>query len=315
MKNRVWISFYLMTASWVSAGNPILTGADPHAVLIEGTVYLYPTSGPRSQFYVYSSPDLVDWQRHGPILDFRRIDWIGRRKSAWAPAMIEKDGTCYFFYSAGPKPSCIGVASGRSPTGPFADSGRALLSDDNDPNFEAIDPMVFRDPRSGRYFLYAGGSAGATLRVFELTDDLIGLKKEINVQTPPAFTEGVFMHCRNGIYYLSYSHGGWRDSSYSVHYATAKTPTGPWEYRGAILTSDDACKGPGHHSFVYNPAADQWYIFYHRWENVEGDGPYSGRREIAVDLAEFESDGRIKPVIMTRKGVGPVSFKPKSSKP
>lgn len=299
----------LLMASWTLADNPILIGADPHAALIDGRIYLYPTSGPRSRFYVYSSSDLVNWQRHGPILDFRQIGWIPPRKSGWAPAIIEKNGTFYFYYSAGPKPSHIGIARSSSPTGPFTDSGRPLLSDNGDPAFEAIDPMVFADPNSGRYYLYAGGSAGATLRVFELTDDLIGLKKEIPVQTPPEFTEGVFMHYRNDTYYLSYSHGSWRDSTYSVHYAIAKTPLGPWEYRGAILTSNDTFKGPGHHSILYNPSADRWYIFYHRWENVRDDGPYRGRRKIAVDILEYESDGRIKPVIMTSKGPVPISFK------
>jgi beta-xylosidase len=313
MKQLGRIGLCLMMASWTLADNPILTGADPHAALINGTVYIYPTAGPRGRFYVYSSSDLATWQGHGPILDYNQIDWIPPRKSGWAPAIIEKDRTFYFYYSVGPKPSHIGVAVGTSPTGPFTDSGRALLSDDGDPNFEAIDPMVFRDPNSGRFYLYAGGSAGARLRVFELTDDMAGLRKEIPVQTPPEFTEGVFMHYHNGTYYLSYSHGGWRDSSYSVHYALAKTPTGPWDYRGAILIGNDTFKGPGHHSILYNPSANQWYIFYHRWENVKGDGPYRGQRKIAVDSLEYEPDGRIKPVLMTSKGPEPISFKPESS--
>ncbi len=305
----VWLS----AASLGLAENPILTGADPHAVLIEGVVYLYPTSGPHNLFYAYSSPDLLVWQRHGPILDFKQIDWIPSGKRAWAPSLIEKDGTYYFYYSVGPKPSHIGVAFGRSPDGPFADRGRALLSDNGEPGFEAIDPMVFRDPNSGRYYLYAGGSAGATLRVFELTDDLIGLKSEMEVQTPPRFTEGAFMHFRNGRYYLSYSHGRWRESSYSVHYAMAPGPLGPWDYQGAILTGNETYKGPGHHSFLYIPSADRWYLFYHRWENVEGEGPYRGSRKIAAELIDYEADGRIRPVVMTQEGVGPVCLQSAAS--
>ncbi len=283
------------------AEKPLFDGADPHAVWFDGRLYLYPTSA-RGRFSVYSSADLLDWQRHGPIFSVSQIEWLTEHKSGWAPCVIEKDGTFYFYYSLGPKPSHIGVAFGKSPIGPFTDSGHPLLSDNNDPNFEAIDPMVFQDPQSGEYYLYAGGSAGSTLRVFELTDDLLGLKREIPVQTPPNFTEGVFVHYRNGLYYLSYSHGGWRDRSYSVHYAVSKTPLGPWDYKGPILVSGDRCKGPGHHSFVYVPPKDRWYIFYHRWENVEGDGPYSGSRKIAADLVEYEPDGTIKPITMTPTG-------------
>lgn len=310
MKHWFWITIFIALTQWTLAGNPIFRGADPHAMLVDGTMYVYPTSGPRGRFYVYTSTDLVDWQRHSePVLNFRGIDWIGWRKSAWAPAIIEKDGTYYFYYSVGPKPSSIGVASGSSPLGPFTDSGKALLSDNGDPSFEAIDPMAFKDPKSGTCYLYAGGSAGATLRVFELTPDMLGLAKEIAVETPKNFTEGVFMHERNGTYYLSYSHGGWQTESYSVHYATSQSPTGPWEYQGAILTSNDHYKGPGHHSFVTLPATDQWIIVYHRWENVTGPGPYPGSRMTAIETVHYDKEGRILPITMTQQGVGPVDLK------
>lgn len=307
MKKCYCVILGVIIAQMVFAQNPIMRGADPDVLLIDNTLYLYPTSG-RGQLFAYSSNELVSWQRHGPILDFAQIDWIEKGKIAWAPGIIHKNGTYYLYYSAGPKPSHIGVACSHLPTGPFADSGRALLSDNNDPNFEAIDAMAFTDPNSGKSYLYAGGSAGATLRVFELDDEMTRFAREIPVATPPQFTEGVFMHCRNGIYYLSYSHGRWNSDTYSVHYAMSKTPFGPWDYQGAILVGNAAYKGPGHHSLLYNPAMDQWYIFYHRWENVRGSGPYRGSRRIAIEYLEYESDGRIKPVIMTDKGVGPVQF-------
>jgi beta-xylosidase len=294
----------------VLASNPILEGADPHAILVDDTFYVYPTSGPRTKFYVYSSTDLSKWQQHPAILDFQKIDWIPSSKRAWAPAIIEKQGTWYFYYSVGPKPSHIGVASADSPTGPFTDSGKALLSDNNDPAFEAIDPMVFKDPKSKKYYLYAGGSAGSKLRVFELAQDMINFAKEIKVPSPEKFTEGAFMHERNGIYYLSYSHGGWQDSTYSIHYATSKSPIGPWKYKGPILTSNETYKGPGHHSFTYNPTTDQWQIFYHRWENVSGKGPYKGRRVTAIETFHYKSDGTIAPITMTK-----TKYLPKSPTP
>ncbi len=291
------------------AANPFLPAADPHAVLLDGVAYLYPTCGHPRKFYAFSSRDLATWRNHGPILDFSQIDWIPQRKAAWAPALAEKDGKHYFYYSVGPKPSHLGVAVANSPIGPFTDSGRPLLSDNGKSSFEAIDPMVFKDPATDKYYLYAGGSAGATLRVFELAPNMTEFAKEITVQTPPKFTEGAFMHYREGTYYLSYSHGGWRDSSYSVHYASAEGPLGPWEYRGAILVSDETRKGPGHHSFVHDEPTGQAYIFYHRWDNVFGHGPYRGSRGTAIDLLHYGSDGHIKPIIMTDQGVGPLRLK------
>lgn len=288
--------------------NPVMPGADPDVLLVGDTVWMSTTSGYGSWFYAYSSKDLVNWQVHGPLLKFENVSWMPSRKSAWAPGLAHKDGTFYLYYSAGPKPSHIGVATSDSPAGPFKDSGRALLSDNGDPSFEAIDAMVFTDPAGGTSYFYAGGSAGSRLRVFELNANMTTFAREIPVDNPPNFTEGAFMHFCSGRYYLSYSHGGWNSDTYSVHYATAKTPVGPWDYHGPILASDSRHKGPGHHAILHSPADDAWYIIYHRWNNEQGPGPYRGSRSIAIEKIEYDQTGKIKPIQMTDKGIGPVRF-------
>lgn len=286
--------------------NPILPGADPHAIIWKDTFWIYPTwtdgRGPR--FFAFSSTNLATWQRHGPVLDLNDVPWVKEdgqeRHFAWAPAILPARGKFYFYYSVGPQnptPSRIGVAVGDSPAGPFRDSGRPLLTGGQ--GFEAIDPMVFADPKSGKTYLYAGGSAGAKLRVFEMNPDLISFAREVPVETPPRFTEGAFMHFHNGQYYLSYSHGSWQHASYSVHYATSPTPTGPWTYRGAILVGDATRKGPGHHSFLHQPRTGNWLVFYHRWENQTGDGPYRGSRQICIETLAYDTQGLIRPIIMT----------------
>ena len=85
-------------------------------------------------------------------------------------------------------------------------------------------------------------------------------------------------------------------------------PTGPWTYRGAILTSDATHKGPGHHSFIKSDVSGQWYIVYHRWENQKGDGPYRGSRQVCIDKLEYDADGLIKPIVMTNTGVPAETF-------
>lgn len=281
-----------------------MPGADPHAITIGQTVWIYPTWGKGGQqFFAFSSTDLQRWQQHGPVLDFADVGWIKDDGwdvyFAWAPSVIERRGVFYFYYAVGPQrqtPARIGVARGDKPAGPFRDAGQPLLTGKK--GFEAIDPMVFPDPKSGKYYLYAGGSSGAKLRVFELNEDLLSISHQISTTSPPQFTEGAFMHYANGIYYLSYSHGSWRDTSYSVHYATAPSPTGPWAYQGAILSSDANYKGPGHHSFIQDPANGQWLIVYHRWEKVHGDGPYKGARRIAIERIEYDANGMILPIKM-----------------
>ena len=298
----------LPAAAQTPPANPVLEhAADPHAAVFDERVYIYPTNG-GDHFRAWSSADLRDWQAHGPTLHFNDVPWLepGTR-NAWAPAVHEHAGRFYFYFSVGGHPSRIGVAVGDQPTGPFVDSGQPLITDTTgEPaqQFEAIDPMVFRDLAGGATYLYAGGSRGATLRVWELNDDLTSLKRKINIEQPRMFTEGAFMHERGGVYHLSYSHGYWKSAGYSVHYSTADTPTGPWTYRGCILQStadDPIAKGPGHHSFFVDPRTGETWIAYHRWEGREGAGPYKGHRSTALERVEYDDEGLIVPVVMTVK--------------
>jgi beta-xylosidase len=301
----VWAFPQHAAAQWT---NPIMAGADPHAIVVGKTVWTYPTwdvrGGGGRHFYAFSSADLQRWEQHGPVLGFEDVSWIKddgqQNHGAWAPGVIEARGKFYFYYSVGPQnptPSRIGVAVGDRPEGPFRDSGQPLLTGGS--GFEAIDAMVFADPNSGRHYLYAGGSAGAKLRVFELKDDLVSFSREIQVETPPRFTEGSFMHCHGGKYHFTYSSGSWQRSSYSVHYVTSSSPIGPWQYRGAILTSDATHKGPGHHSFIQDPATGDWLIVYHRWDQVTGDGPYRGSRKICIDRVHYDAEGFLLPIQMS----------------
>jgi beta-xylosidase len=295
-------------AAPVLADNPQFQGADPHATMIDGELWVFPTGGPggswaADRFGAFSSRDLKTWRPRGELIRRDQIAWIGadgaREHFLWAPGVATRDGKWYLYYSVGPQnptPSRIGVAVADRPEGPYRDIGRPLVTGGE--GFEAIDPMTFIDPKDGKAYLYAGGSAGAKLRVWELTHDMIGLAREVSVETPPQFTEGAFMHERGGVYYLSYSHGRFNGPDYSVHYATATSPIGPWRYRGAILTSDRRHKGPGHHSFVQTPAGE-WLIVYHRWGNPKGPAPFSGERQVAIDRLRYAADGRILPVRMT----------------
>lgn len=302
-------------ATPVLAENPQFEGADPHAIVIDGELWVFPTGGPggswaADRFGAFSTSDLETWRSHGELLRRDRIKWIGDdgapRHFLWAPGVVAANGKWYLYYSVGPQnptPSRIGVAVADRPQGPYADSGKPLLTGGN--GFEAIDPMVFVDPKTRTPYLYAGGSAGATLRVFELDRDMVALKREVQVDQPPDFTEGAFMHVRNGTYYLSYSHGKWNDASYAVHYATSRSPVGPWRYRGAILESDATHQGPGHHSFVQHPKDGGWMIVYHRWERPRGPGPYKGERQVAVERIGYRSDGTIAPIRMTDGAAAP----------
>lgn len=282
----------------------IFEGADPDFEAFDGQYWIYPTGG--KALSAWHSADMEHWEKGATLLPQGAIPWIGDdhapRHGLWAPDMVAANGRYYLYYSVGPQnptPSRIGVAVCDTPQGPCTDSGQPLVNDGGH-GFEAIDPAVFVDPKTRTPYLYAGGSAGSTLRVWMLKPDMIHLDHEVRVKTPPHFTEGSFMFERGGTYYFSYSSGVWRESSYSVHYSTAPSPTGPWKYRGAILASDAKYKGPGHHAFLRDPKDGRWYIAYHRWEGQHGDGPYDGhsQRQIAIQPIAFGAGGAILPIKM-----------------
>lgn len=309
----------LALASVAIARNPQFEGADPHAMMIGKELWVFPTGGPggswtADRFGAFSSSDLRTWKPRGELIRRDQISWItddgAPEHFLWAPGVATRDGKYYLYYSVGPQiptPSRIGVAVADRPEGPYRDSGKPLVTGQlvkDGRGFEAIDPMAFVDAKTGKAYLYAGGSAGATLRVWELNSDMVSIAREISVATPPNFTEGAFMHERNGIYYLSYSRGKWNGASYSVYYATASSPTGPWTYRGPILTGDATRKGPGHHSFVKVPGGG-WLIVYHRWENPGAAEPFKGERQIAIDRVRYDAKGLILPIRMTDGAAAP----------
>lgn len=286
-------------------GNPLFAGADPHAEVIGREVWIYPTGGASGQELVaWSSPDLTQWQRHGPVFSFRDVAWIDDDGApdhyAWAPGLARANGRYYLYYSVGPQkptPSRIGVAVAEHPAGPFRDIGRPLIADGGN-GFEAIDPMLFVDPKDGARYLFAGGSDGATLRAWLMKPDLVTIDREVAMPQPPHFTEGAFMHERNGTYYLSYSHGRYDRANYSAYYATGPSPLGPWTYRGVLLQTAGRLKGPGHHSFFTDPATGRFMIAYHRWENP-GAEPFRGERRVAIEPIVYRPDGSIEPIRMT----------------
>lgn len=304
----------LALATAAAARNPEFQGADPHAMFVDGELWVFPTGGPggswaADRFGAFSSRDLKTWRSRGVILRRDRVRWIGddgaREHFLWAPGVATRGGKWYLYYSVGPQnptPSRIGVAVADRPQGPYRDIGKPLVTGGN--GYEAIDPMVFVDPRTAKAYLYAGGSAGAKLRVWELGSDMTTLAREIAVDQPPEFTEGAFLHERGGTYYLSYSHGKWNGPDYSVHYATAPSPTGPWRYRGRILSGDARHQGPGHHSFVKAPSGE-WLIVYHRWEQPPGAAPFKGERQVAIDRVRYAADGAILPIVMTDGDAAP----------
>ncbi|MCE6987662.1 glycoside hydrolase family 43 protein [Dyadobacter sp. CY323] len=301
-----------------TSGNPVFPGwyADPEGIIFNKTFWIYPTfSAPYNKqvhFDAFSSKDLITWQKHENILDTSAIKWA--KRAMWAPSIIEKDNKYYFFFGANDIQSDneyggIGVAVADRPEGPFKDLLGKPLIDKFHNKAQPIDQFVFKD-KDGQHYLFYGGWRHCN--VAKLKPDFTGFIpfedgttfREI---TPEGYVEGPFMFIRNGKYYFMWSEGGWTGPDYSVAYAIADSPFGPFKRVDKILQQDPkVATGAGHHSVIQIPGKDEWYIVYHRRPLTETDGNH---RETCVDVMTFDKNGMINPVKITVEGVKPVSLR------
>ncbi|MBN2137700.1 MAG: glycoside hydrolase family 43 protein [Sedimentisphaerales bacterium] len=301
-------------AEKVTSGNPVFPGwyADPEGVVFGDTYWIYPTTSARyhKQLYFdcFSSPDLVHWTKHQRVLDSSHVSWA--RRAMWAPSVVEKDGRYFFFFGANDiqnnsEPGGIGVAVAENPAGPFHDYLGKPLIDKFHNGAQPIDQFVFKD--HGQYYIVYGGWRHCNIA--KLNDDFTGFVpfsdgvtyREI---TPESYVEGPVMFRRKGKLYFMWSEGGWTGPNYSVAYAVADSPLGPFKRIGKILQQDAGiATGAGHNSVINVPGSDNWFIVYHRRPLGETDRDH---RVTCIDRMEFNGDGTIKPVILTKEGVSAV---------
>jgi beta-xylosidase len=292
--------------------NPVFPGwyADPEGTIFGKQYWIYPTfSAPYNQqvfLDAFSSPDLVNWTKHSRILDTVAIKWA--RRAMWAPSIIHKKNQYFLFFGANDiqnnqEKGGIGVAVADNPAGPFKDYLGKPLVDQFYNGAQPIDQFVFQDKDGQDYLIYGGwrhcnmGKLNANLTGFLPFADG-SIFKEI---TPEGYVEGPFMFIRNGKYYFMWSEGGWTGPNYSVAYAMADSPLGPFKRIGKILQQDPAiATGAGHHSVIQVPGKDQWYMVYHRRPLGEKD---ANARVTCIDELHFDEQGVIKPVIITHEGV------------
>ncbi|MFD2933964.1 glycoside hydrolase family 43 protein [Spirosoma flavum] len=312
--------FFLTLSCWAQtkpalkkSGNPLFPGwyADPEGVIFGKQYWIYPTySAPYNQqvfLDAFSSPDLVTWTKHSRILDSTAVKWA--KRAMWAPSIIKKGDQYFLFFGANDihddkkEVGGIGVAVADNPAGPFRDYlGKPLVGQIHN-GAQPIDQFVFND-KDGQYYLLYGGWGHCNIA--RLKADFTGFLpfpdgttfREI---TPKDYVEGPTMFVRNGKYYFMWSEGGWTGPNYSVAYAVAKSPFGPFERVGKILQQDPkVATGAGHHSVIQVPGTDDWYIIYHRRPLTETDGNH---RETCIDHMYFDADGAIKTVKITVEGV------------
>lgn len=293
------------------SGNPVFEGwyADPEGIVFDNRYWIYPTySAPyEEQVYMdaFSSTDLVTWTKHARIIDTTAIKWA--KRAMWAPAIIKKDNQYFLFFGANDIQSNeeyggIGIGVADKPEGPYRDYlGKPLVSQFYN-GAQPIDQFVFND--NGNYYLIYGGWRHCNIA--KLSSDFKTIIPQADSTlfrevTPEGYVEGPFMFKRNGKYYFMWSEGGWTGPDYSVAYAIADSPFGPFKREAKILQQDaSVATGAGHHSVINRPGTDEWFIVYHRRPLDQTD---RNARVVCIDKMEFDAEGKILPVKITFEGV------------
>lgn len=310
------------------AQNPIIQThytPDPAPMVYKDRVYAYAGDDiPGYDFYymtkwrVYSSADMVNWTDHGVPISLESFSWA--RDRGWAAQCVERDGKFYWYICAQTinNDMAIGVAVSDSPTGPFKDAiGKPLISTGSWSN---IDPTAYVD-EDGQAYLYWGN---AHLYYVKLNKDMISYSGEITEvpqtvesfgglrkpgrsdevlkkaeQYDDVFVEGPWFYKRNKTYYMMYA--GMTRGTESLSYSTSKSPIGPWKYQGKIMTDQPTNSFTNHGGII--DFKGKSYLFYHTGL-LPGGGSYG--RSSAVEEFQYNKDGSIPRIVMTKEGVKPV---------
>lgn len=274
-----------------AAGDTILL-ADPTIFYENGQYYLYGTGSPKG-FTVYQSADLKNWRgpvgkREGHALLVG--DSYGT-KGFWAPQIIKNNGKYYMAYTADEH---IAIAESDSPLGPFIQKTIKPISGPG----KQIDPYIFKDTDGKLYLYHVRLQAGNRIFVARLKDDLSDIdttttKECISADQPweneakakwPV-SEGPTVVKHDGLYYLLYSCNDFRNINYSVGYATAKTPFGPWvkAAENPIISRQLlGINGTGHGDLFLDKSGQLYYVFHTHTSNTK-----VGRRKTAIIKMSF----------------------------
>jgi arabinoxylan arabinofuranohydrolase len=308
MKSRILtISLFLFSFSVLFAQNPIsppgIYIADPSAhVWKDGKIYIYGSNDESPNYYcswvhhVLSSTDLLKWELTKDVFASKGTnDQVSYNDDVlFAPDCQYKDGTYYMYYCQ-PSKFAEGVATSKSPLGPFV-NGQAM----DTKGISEIDPCVFIDDDGQAYYIWGQFTAKMAKLKPNMTEiDLSTLKDSMITEKEHFFHEGGYMVKRNGIYYFIYADMSRANMPTCIGYSTSKSPMGPFKYGGVIV--DNSLCDPGnwnnHGSIV--EFKGKWYVFYHRATHNS-----NMMRKACVEPITFNPDGSINEVEMTTQGAG-----------
>lgn len=248
---------------------------DPFVLQHAGRFYAFATQTGRPGIQALESPDLVHWTHRGVVFTTARASG-----DYWAPAVIDRAGQFYLFYSARARDSewhDIGVARAGSPLGPYQDLATIVRARPGEGSL--VDPEVFIDDDGVAYLLYSRERPRAILAQRLAPDWLSTDGAPVELLTPARRWEAGVVEAptlikRAGRYHLFYSAGQFqgrpRDPMYAVGHASADSVLGPYSRsrRPVIASRQGRVYGPGHQCIITLPSAagPQDWLIYHAWD-------------------------------------------------
>lgn len=212
-----------------SEGPKRLELADPFILLVDTTYYAYGTHGASNGFVVYTSTDLLEWEKSPNYILHK--DNVSGNDKFWAPEVyyIESIGKYVMYYSSEEHLYC---ATANSPLGPFKqERDTPLLEDLN------IDPTLLILPDGKAYIYYAKtANGGNTIWCSELGKDYqsivpgtsrLCIYPSQQWENFPVNEGPEVIECE-GNYYMLFSGNGYACPDYGIGVAMAHHPQGPW---------------------------------------------------------------------------------------
>jgi hypothetical protein len=313
--NRIFplliIKGFLFESIQSRAGNPIVPSgvyfADPSAhKWPDGRLYVYGSTDEKPNHFcsfhhdVISTTDLINWNIVTNVLVSKGAgDQVAYSEAPlYAPDCQYKNGT-YYLYHCMPGEISEGVATSDSPSGPFMQSKRIDLN-----GVEGIDPCVFMDDDGQAYYIWGQFAAKVAKLKPNMTEiDPTTIHDNVVTEKEHFFHEGGYMTKRKGIYYLVYTHMGRGGRPTCIGYSIAKSPFGPFTYRGVIIDNNYCDPGNWNNHGSIVEFKGRWYVFYHR----STQGSFT-MRKACVEPITFNQDGSINEVEMTSQGAeGPLN--------
>jgi GH43 family beta-xylosidase len=305
------ILFFLFINS-LSAQNPIVPPgvyiADPSAhAWNDGKLYVYGSRDENPKYYcswrhdVLSSTDLKTWTitpnafaSKGPGDAVSYSD-----AKLYAPDCQYLNGIYYLYYCMASGKNVEGVATSKSPIGPFLNGKDIELKGVNQ-----IDPCVFLDDNGQAYYIWGQFTAKmARLKPGMTEIDTASIRDNVVTEKEHFFHEGGYMIKRKGIYYFIYADMSRSGRPTCIGYSTSKSPMGPFKYGGVIIDNDRCDPGNWNNHGSVVEFKGNWYVFYHRATHNSFT-----MRKACLEPIYFNDDGSIDEVEMTTQGAsGPLN--------